>query len=129
MTAGGRVAIVLSLQQQGCNVLGVLGHRIRFRSVRIAVVDAAAIAYRLSMQLRRTVGAAGEGGCLFAICCFVLGTGEIAPEPSKDSRVMQQTNFLSYRRRPKKILGFLPQPPPPVDRPRLAGLLDGERDV
>ena len=41
---------------------------------------------------------------------------------------MPPTNCPSYRRRPKKIHGFLPNEETRPDRPCERGLLDGERE-
>ena len=61
------------------------------------------------MQDGRTAGAAGEAAFLLCFMLVAFGTGEIAAEPSEDSRVVPLTNCLSYRKRPKKIHGFLSQ--------------------
>ena len=79
-----------------------------FRSATIAVVEAAAM--RIVCLCKMAAQPAPPARRQPPLCFMLVAwTGEIAAEPSEDSRVMPPTNYLSYRRRPKKIHGFLPQ--------------------
>ena len=99
MTAAGlqlficsRVAIVYL--QQGLQLFGGFRAPNLFRSVSIAVVDAAALRIDCLCNCGTHSRRRRRGSQSLSFCLCLLGTREIAAEPSGDSRVMPQTNCL-----------------------------------